>query len=159
MPHLLPVNDCKKKSDFDCIQNETNPRHKSQKGNELKTHQEDPANKYPSQKNAATGKRSFRLPAFTFFMQKQMTTWKRGTTQQKQNRRDREMTPKVKWSPANTNWPSLTNGLVFYVLVIPRTPEHKRPSVVCAALMNRSTSSAKSKTRGHGRHHCWFVNR
>lgn len=62
----------------------------------MKTHQEDPANKYPSQKNAATGKRSFRLPTFTFFMQKQMTTWKRGTTQQKQNRRDREMTPKVK---------------------------------------------------------------
>lgn len=28
--------------------------------------------------------------------------------------------------------------------------EHKRPSVICAALMNRSTSSAKSKTRGHG---------
>ncbi|CAB1437220.1 unnamed protein product [Pleuronectes platessa] len=41
-----------------------------------------------------------------------------------------------------------------------RTPEeHKWPSVICAALMNGSTSSAKSKTRGHGRHHRWFVNR
>lgn len=68
------------------------------------------------------------------------------------------MTPKVKWSLAATNWLSLTNRPVFYVLVIPLTPEHKQPSVICAASVNRSTSSAKSKTRGHGRHHCWFVN-
>ena len=48
---------------------------------------------------------------------------------------------------------------MFYVLFFPLAAEHKWPSVICAALMNGSTSSAKSKTRGHGRHHRWFVNR
>ena len=48
---------------------------------------------------------------------------------------------------------------MFSALFFPLAAEHKWPSVICAALMNRSTSSAKSKTRGHGRHHRWFVNR
>lgn len=48
---------------------------------------------------------------------------------------------------------------MFYVLVIPLAAQHRRPSVICAALMNRSTSSVESKTRGHGRHHCRLVNR
>lgn len=70
-----------------------------------------------------------------------------------------ERTPEIKHSLTATNCYSPNNSPMFYVLFIPLAAEHKRPSVICGALVNRGTSSAKSKTRGHDCHHHWFVNR
>lgn len=70
-----------------------------------------------------------------------------------------DRTPEVKHSLTTTNWLSQTNSRVFNVLFIPLAAQYKRPSVICATVMNRSTSSAKSKTCGHSRRHRRFVNR
>lgn len=94
----------------------------------------------------------------TFLIQKQITTQKTIREMREKREGQRERTPEVKHSLTTTNWLSPAKSPVFYVLFIPLAAEYKRPSVTCAALMN-NTSSAKSKTRGHGRHHHRFVNR
>lgn len=110
-----------------------------------------------SQKYSATGKHSFRSPAgYLFDIETNHYAEETQSERHREKDKDRERTHAVKHT---TNWLSPTNSPVFYVLFIPLAAEHKRPSVIYAALMNRSTSSAKSKTRGHSPPSPLFVNR
>lgn len=119
-----------------------------------------PANTNLSQKYAATGKHSFTsLAGYLFDAKTNHNTEERQSESQREKDGDRERTPEVKHSLTTTNWLSPTNSCVFYVLFIPLATEYKQLSVICATLMNRSISSAKSETCGHRRRHRGFVNR
>ena len=131
----------------------------TRKNKESKTHGELPANTRLCQIYAASGKHSFTSPAGYLSDAKQITPQKKGNLRGWGDERDRGRTPEVKHSLSAANWLSPANSRVFYVLFIPLATEHKRASVICATLINRSTSSAKSKTRGHSRHPRRFLNR
>lgn len=139
---------------------EANPRHTTHERTKNRRHTGSfPANTRLGQKYAASGKHSFTSPAGYLSDAKQITTRKKGNLRGWGDEWDRGRTPEVKHSLSTANWLSATNSRVFYVLFIPLAAEHKRASVICATLINKSTSSAKSKARGHSRHHRRFLNR
>lgn len=100
-----------------------------------------------SEENAPTGKHSFKSPAAHFFHKK--------TDQNMEQRHNQAAW--VRRSNQHVLAVPDQHACVLYLSYPTPLQKHKQPSVFFAALMNRSTSSAKSKARGHGRHHCWFV--
>ena len=139
---------------------ETNPRHTTHERTKNRRHTGSSLLTHVSARNMQPVENTHlhRLQV-TFLMQNKSRRRRKAISEAEETSGTGGRTPEVKHSLSTTNWLSATNSRIFYVLFIPLAAEHKRASVICATLINRSTSSAKSRTRGHSRHHRRFLNR